>query len=162
MSKRDFADLLNGADGPASPSSDSDTRPTTKPRLRSPTPPTAPKLTYASAPTGSSPPFQQPTSLISFSYTPERELEFTNSALRYFVQPPRDAQLAHAYDRWNRRPETRGRLDGLLRALSKARSKKHPALASGVGVVAWRGVITRCATGRDWTMYMLTLLEGGY
>ncbi|KAJ7689417.1 hypothetical protein B0H17DRAFT_1066526, partial [Mycena rosella] len=51
-----------------------------------------------------------PTQLISLSYTPEREFEFTDSALHYLVQPPRNAQLAHAYDRC---PERRSRIDGL-------------------------------------------------
>ncbi|KAJ7650093.1 RAI1-domain-containing protein [Roridomyces roridus] len=100
-----------------------------------------------SAPRGPTPPFQQPTQLISFSYTPERVLEFDDSALRYFVQPPNGAQLGHAYERWNRRPESRPRIDGLLRAFSTVRAKSHPALASGpVGVVSWRGVMTRILT----------------
>jgi RAT1-interacting protein len=81
---------------------------------------------------------------ISSSYTQDRTLEFTDSALRFFVPPPRNAQLAHAYDRWVRRPERRARIDGLLTALSTAHTRRHPALAAGVGVVAWRGVITRC------------------
>ncbi len=32
--------------------------------------------------------FQQPSQLISFSYTPAHVQEFANSALRYFVDPP--------------------------------------------------------------------------
>ncbi|KAJ7928857.1 RAI1-domain-containing protein [Mycena leptocephala] len=102
-----------------------------------------PALTAAPTP---APAFQQPTQIISFSYTPQRELEFTDSALRFLAAPPPRAQLAHGYDRWVRRPETRPRIDGLLRALSAARAKKHPALASGVGAVAWRGVLTRWLT----------------
>ncbi|KAJ7455291.1 RAI1 like PD-XK nuclease-domain-containing protein [Mycena galericulata] len=124
-----MAQLPNSADAPPSPV------PTHQ--LAYPSPTSAPRPP---------PPFQQPTQLISFSYTPERVLEFTDSALRYFVPPPANAQLSHAYERWNRRPEGRARIDGLLRALSAARTKKHPALASGVGVVAWRGVITRILT----------------
>ncbi|KAJ7227329.1 RAI1-domain-containing protein [Mycena pura] len=130
---------------------DSDPRPRTKQRRRSPTPlPLAAQthLTYPSPdPTsGPAPAFQQPTPLISFSYTPAHELEFTDSALRYFLPPPRRAQLAHAYDRWVRRPEERARVDSLLRALSTARARAHPALTSAVGAVAWRGVITRILT----------------
>lgn len=137
-----------------SPTADSDPRPSmkqrrspspTSPTPRSPSPATH-ELNYPAPGSAVGPPpaFQQPTPLISFSYSPARELEFTDSALRYFVPPPRNAQLAYAYDRWNRRPEGRARIDGLLRALSAARAKRHPLLASGVGVVAWRGVITRC------------------
>ncbi|CAK5269683.1 unnamed protein product [Mycena citricolor] len=94
-------------------------------------------------PAGPSPPFQQPTPLISFSYNDQHELEFNDSALRYLAPPPPRAQLGHGYDRWNRRPEARSRIDGLLRALSAVQDKKHLALSSGVGAVAWRGVLTR-------------------
>nr|GAT48743.1 predicted protein [Mycena chlorophos] len=95
---------------------------------------------------GASPPFQQPTPLLSFSYTPAHELVFNDSALRYYVPPPARAKLSHGYDRWIRRPEERSRIDSLLRALSRAQSQKHPALASGVGAVGWRGVLTRILT----------------
>ncbi|KAJ6507959.1 RAI1-domain-containing protein [Mycena vitilis] len=142
MSKRNLSELLNGGD-------DDDARPTTKQRRRSPSPPAAPRtLDYPTLPAapGPSPAFQQPTQIISFSYTPARELEFTDSALRFLAAPPPRAQLAHGYDRWVRRPEKRPRIDGLLRALSAARAKRHPALASGVGAVAWRGVLTRILT----------------
>ncbi|KAJ7903314.1 RAI1-domain-containing protein [Mycena olivaceomarginata] len=144
MSKRDLSrsELLNSdTDG-------GDVRPTTKQRQRSPTPPQPHTLAYPAltAPSGPAPAFQQPTQIISFSYTPARELEFTDSALRYLASPPPRAKLAHGYDRWVRRPETRPRLDGLLRALSAARAKRHPALANGFGAVAWRGVLTRILT----------------
>ncbi|KAJ7707493.1 RAI1 like PD-XK nuclease-domain-containing protein [Mycena rosella] len=138
---------------PLSPTAEAPPPTTKRRRSRSASPaslslPSTHKLAFsATASTaGPSPAFQQPTQLISFSYTPEREFELTDSALRYLVQPPRNAQLAHAYDRWERRPERRSRIDGLLRALSAARAKRHPALASGVGVVAWRGVMTRILT----------------
>ncbi|KAJ7678982.1 RAI1-domain-containing protein [Mycena polygramma] len=142
MSKRNLSQLLNGGD-------DDDARPTTKQRRRSHSPPAAPRtLDYPTLPAapGPSPAFQQPTQIISFSYTPAHVLEFTDSALRFLAAPPPRAQLAHGYDRWVRRPETRPRIDGLLRALSAARAKHHPALASGVGAVAWRGVLTRILT----------------
>ncbi|KAF7312470.1 RAI1 domain-containing protein [Mycena indigotica] len=103
-------------------------------------------LEYPTSSSGSSPPFQQPTALLSFSYTPAHELVFDDSALRYYVPPPARAKLSHAYDRWIRRPEERSRIDGLLRALSRAQDQKHPSLASGVGAVGWRGVLTRILT----------------
>ncbi|KAJ8522655.1 hypothetical protein ONZ45_g789 [Pleurotus djamor] len=87
-------------------------------------------------------PFQQPTQLTSFSYSEEHILEFTNSALRYFVDPPIGAKLGYGYDRWIRRPEERGRLDGLLKVWSKFQSDNPGALGE-IGVVAWRGVMTK-------------------
>ncbi|KAJ6531985.1 RAI1 like PD-XK nuclease-domain-containing protein [Mycena capillaripes] len=137
MSKRDFSELLNGDADPAA-------QPSTKQRRRSLSSPHT--LAFAAAAPSHATAFQQPTQIISFSYTPARELEFTDSALRFLAAPPPRAQLAHGYDRWVRRPETRPRIDGLLRALSAARAKNHPALASGVGAVAWRGVLTRILT----------------
>lgn len=87
-------------------------------------------------------PFQLPTQLISFSYTPDRVLEFNDSSLRYFVDPPRGAQLSYGYDRWVRRPEERGRLDSLLKAWQKF-GTEHPGALGEVGVVSWRGVMTK-------------------
>ncbi|KAJ6513060.1 RAI1-domain-containing protein [Mycena sanguinolenta] len=136
MSKRNLTELLDG-----DPDNE---RPSTKQRRRSPSPPQAYALAYPAA--GTAPAFQQPTQIISFSYTPARELEFTDSALRFLASPPPRAQLTHGYDSWVRRPETRPRVDGLLRALSAARAKRHPALANGVGAVGWRGVLTRILT----------------
>ncbi|KAK7016290.1 RAI1 domain-containing protein [Favolaschia claudopus] len=143
MSKRNLTELLSDGDG------GDDTPPTSKQRRRSPTPlPPVHALPYPSlsaAPT-SPPAFQQPTQIISFSYTPARKLEFTNSALRFLAALPPRPQLSYAYERWQRRPETRPRIDGLLRALSTARAKNHPSLANGVGAVGWRGVLTRIMT----------------
>lgn len=90
-------------------------------------------------------PFQQPSQLISFSYTPEHEQEFTNSALRYFVDPPLGANLSYGYDRWTKRPDERGRVDALLKAISKV---KKDIIESGakfpeIGVISWRGVMTK-------------------
>ncbi|KAF8896184.1 RAI1 like PD-XK nuclease-domain-containing protein [Infundibulicybe gibba] len=85
-------------------------------------------------------PFQQPTQVISFSYTPLRELEFTESALRYYVDPPRRARLGYGYERWVQRVEERGRIDGLLTAFSKT---KNLGGVGDIGVVAWRGVMTK-------------------
>ena len=62
--------------------------------------------------------------------------------MRYYVGPPVGADLGHGYERWNRRPEERGRLDGLLRAISEFRrgGTGDPA----VNIVSWRGVMTKC------------------
>ncbi|KAJ7031395.1 RAI1-domain-containing protein [Mycena alexandri] len=145
MSKRNLSDLLNG-------DADAEPGPSTKQRRRSPTPspplPAPQTLAYPAldSPPVTATPFQRPTQIISFSYSPERELQFNDDALRYLASPPPRAQLAHGYDRWVRRPERRPRIDSLLRALSAGRQKQHPALASGVGAVAWRGVLTRILT----------------
>lgn len=90
-------------------------------------------------------PFQQPSQLISFSYTPEHIQEFTDSALRYFVDPPLHSDLGYGYERWNNKSDDRGRLDALLRAVSKIKSD---AAASGgalpeIGLISWRGVMTK-------------------
>ena len=85
-------------------------------------------------------PFQRPHSLISFSYNTDRKLEFSDAAMRYYVDPPKDANLGHGYERWIRRPEEKGRLDGLLQAISEIRRRgSDPA----INVVSWRGVITK-------------------
>jgi RAT1-interacting protein len=87
-------------------------------------------------------PFQRPLPLISFSYTEDRKLEFNDAAMRYYVNPPPDADLRHGHDRWIRRPEERGRLDGLLRAILEIRRR-----GTGdpvISIVSWRGVMTKC------------------
>jgi RAT1-interacting protein len=108
---------------------------------------TDPTLDYpdTSRPASRSIQFQQPTQIISFSYTPTHTLEFTNSALRYLVDPPLSAKLGYGYDRWVKKPEERSRIDALLQAFSKARSGSASASLRDVEVVAWRGVMTRCA-----------------
>jgi RAT1-interacting protein len=87
-------------------------------------------------------PFQRPLPLLTFSYDKDRELGFSDSAMRYYVSPPLGADLGHGYERWIRRPEERGRLDGLLRAVSEIRTR-----AAGdpvINIVSWRGVMTKC------------------
>ena len=108
-----------------------------------------------SQPPGRPTPFQQPTQIISFSYTPSRTLEFTNSALRYLVDPPPGAKLGYGYERWERRSEQRGRIDGLLQAFSKAWDVSASASASlrDVEIVAWRGVMTRCVAVTDFNSH---------
>lgn len=110
------------------------------------------KLTYPSISVAAARavPFQQPSPLLTFSYTPTRELEFTDSALRYYVPPPKSADLRYGYERWIKRPEEKGRLDGLLKAILKVRERmERSETGSGslwlqnVGLVAWRGVMTK-------------------
>jgi hypothetical protein len=91
------------------------------------------------------PEFGQPVPLLTFSYSPLHEQCFDNSALRYLGSvPPIGADLKHGYERWVRKPDTKGRLDGLLRALSR---KREEAQRVGedikVGVCTWRGVMTK-------------------
>lgn len=149
MRKRPFSTLL--ADGhpnrhhslPHEPP-----RPRIRPKLNHHSDPLLePSLSYPdiSRPIARQTPFQQPTQLLSFSYNSAHELEFNDSALRYFVDPPRDASLEYGYDRWVRRPETRGRVDGLLQAFLKAKEKDPSPFLQDIGAVAWRGVITKCA-----------------
>ncbi|PSS32057.1 hypothetical protein PHLCEN_2v2164 [Hermanssonia centrifuga] len=114
------------------------------------TEPDARKLRYPSKDKQTSAvPFQQPSQLLTFSYSASRELEFTNSALRSYVDPPIGADLRYGYDRWVKRPEERGRLDGLLKAISRYRSEMDESGGSGtswlksIAVVSWRGVMTK-------------------
>ena len=96
-------------------------------------------------------PFQQPTGLLTFSYTPTRVLEFDNSALRYYIDPPPGADLRYGYERWMKRPEEKSRLDGLLRAVERVMQKADASMGAGSGktwlrdisVVTWRGVMTK-------------------
>lgn len=97
-------------------------------------------------------PFQQPTPLTTFSYDSKRELRFDDSALRYYVDPPNGADLRHGYERWVKRPEEKGRLDGLLKAWLKVRSGFPDGFMNG-GVIAWRGVMTRYVKARDQPSY---------
>ena len=87
-------------------------------------------------------PFQRPLSLISFSYDEGRKLEFSDTAMRYYIEPPPGADLGFGYDRWVRRPEEKGRLDGLLRAISEVR--RRGSSSSVIDVVSWRGIMTKC------------------
>lgn len=147
MSKRKLSHLIN--EEKPDPNRESPPRPHTRARLSSSSQATSqePHPRHLSYPNISQlakqTPFQQPTQIISFSYTPSRALEFTDSALRYFVDPPPGAKLSHAYERWVKRPEERGRIDGLVKAFSKARKGDAVVSLRDVGVVAWRGVMTK-------------------
>ncbi|KIO26316.1 hypothetical protein M407DRAFT_24403 [Tulasnella calospora MUT 4182] len=89
------------------------------------------------------PPFQRPLALLTFSYTPERKLIWNNSAMKFYKNPPLNAPLDRDYDKWIKRPEERGRLDGLLRALRRKAVRPEAARAD---VVTWRGVMTKIIT----------------
>jgi RAT1-interacting protein len=60
--------------------------------------------------------------------------------MRYYVDPPNGADLNYGYANWVKKKESRGRVDGLLRALSRIKADGR---AGEVGVVCWRGVMTR-------------------
>ncbi|RXW22814.1 hypothetical protein EST38_g3040 [Candolleomyces aberdarensis] len=95
-------------------------------------------------PTVKQTPFQLPTRITSFSHDEQHVQRFDDSALRYYVDPPRGARLDYGYDRWIRKPDVRGRLDGLLNAVHEL--KKDPAKAASVpdnGVMCWRGIMTK-------------------
>ncbi|KAI0925658.1 hypothetical protein AcV5_008336 [Taiwanofungus camphoratus] len=107
-------------------------------------------LPYPSTSTSVRPvPLQQPLPLLTFSYTPSRTLEFTDSALRYYVDPPGGAELRYGYERWVKRPEEKGRIDGLLKAVHRIRTRMDESGTDGsrwlrdIGVVSWRGVMTK-------------------
>lgn len=86
--------------------------------------------------------FQQPLPLVTFSYNASRALEFNDSSLRYYIDPPPGADLKHRYDTWIRKPEAKGRIDGLLEAWLKAKEKLPEGSMKGA-VISWRGVMTR-------------------
>ncbi|EMD33871.1 hypothetical protein CERSUDRAFT_97807 [Gelatoporia subvermispora B] len=95
-------------------------------------------------------PFQQPTPLLTFSYDTSRTLSFTDSALRYYVDPPLGAELRYGYERWIKRPGEKGRIDSLLKAVSRAKQTMGGGggdggseWLKGIGVVSWRGVMTK-------------------
>jgi len=123
-----------------------------RPRRVSPSPEPAKQPTFMSFPDPLNPntrqrqiPFQLPSQLLTFSYTPEHVQVFDNSALRYYVDPPIGANLSYGHERWIRRPDERGRLDALLKAVVKIKedTTKAGAALPHIGVVAWRGIITK-------------------
>lgn len=60
--------------------------------------------------------------------------------MKYFVPPPPGANLAYGYEQWIKRPEERGRLDGLLAACVRDECEGERRRAD---VITWRGVITK-------------------
>ena len=81
---------------------------------------------------------QQPVQLTSFSYNPARELEFNDSALRYYVDPPPGARLDFGFNRWTTKVEEKPRIDNLLKAYARVRNE-----IGDNGLVSWRGVMTK-------------------
>lgn len=65
--------------------------------------------------------------LTSFSYSENREFEFSNLVLRYYIDPPPGARL------FSMDKKTEGRVGSLLRAHSRAKTLGE------IGVVSWRG-----------------------
>ncbi|KAJ1307867.1 hypothetical protein OPQ81_001947 [Rhizoctonia solani] len=90
-----------------------------------------------------SPAFGQPQQLTCFSYTPDRELRFDTSALKYYVPAPINADLGYRYEHWIKRPEERGRIDNLLRAIEQEHVVGE--LKKGA-FISWRGVMTKLLT----------------
>ena len=98
---------------------------------------------------------QRPSRLLTFSYDAHRALHFDDSAMKYFVYPPMNADLKYGYSRWIKRPEEKGRIDGLLKAIAKYRqdldgANNTPARGElglqwiqQMGCVSWRGVMTK-------------------
>ena len=110
-----------------------------------------------SSSSGSQVPFQQPTPLTTFSYDSKRVFRFDDSALRYYIGPPHGADLRHGYERWIKKPEEKGRLDGLLKAWLKIRNGFPDGFMNG-GVIAWRGVMVKYVKARDhlnWMIFMV-------
>ncbi|TDL20754.1 RAI1-domain-containing protein [Rickenella mellea] len=136
MSKRAISDLLNG---------EAEQRPAQKQRLECEEPAKIThRLQYPSLNNSPRPPlFQHPNQLISFSYSSSHHQEFTNVALKYFVDPPPSADLSFRYESWIKRPESRGRLDSLLSACLRDEVKMD---LSRAGIVSWRGVVTKILT----------------
>ena len=108
---------------------------------RAPLPEGCLRLSFPSGVSRQLPAFQYPNQLISFSYTPERELVFDDSAMRYYCAPPLNSDLGFAYDAWIKRPEERGRLDGLLTACLREEVTPERTRAN---VITWRGIMTKC------------------
>lgn len=89
-------------------------------------------------------PFQLPTQISTFSYDDKHTQLFGDSALRYYVDPPRSARLDYGYDRWVRKPDDRGRLDPLLKAISRMREDPSKSqMVPDNGLVCWRGILTK-------------------
>ncbi|KAF9026457.1 hypothetical protein BDZ89DRAFT_1067548 [Hymenopellis radicata] len=80
--------------------------------------------------------------ILSFSYDSNHTQKFDDSARRYFVDPPVGAQLSYGYDDWVPPPTEDGKLDDVLRAISRAQSAGNLDL-SQINAIAWRGAMTR-------------------
>jgi RAT1-interacting protein len=85
--------------------------------------------------------YQSPFQIATFSYNAEREQVFDDSSLKYYVEPPPNANLTYRFDNWKRKPEDRTRLDPLLAAC--AQNKLSRAETKRADVITWRGVLTK-------------------
>jgi RAT1-interacting protein len=101
-------------------------------------PPHAPPPAVATA-------FQQPVPLLTYSHDTSHVQVFDDSSMKYLNTPsagcPINLNLNHRYENWVRKPDVRGRLDGLLVALERVKNEVGGRL--DVGVVSWRGVMTK-------------------
>ncbi|KZP23880.1 RAI1-domain-containing protein [Athelia psychrophila] len=121
---------------------EAETRPQTQPQTTDALPASAP--TPKAEAEAESQPQTQPPQTQPETAPPRKRVrvqEFTNASLRYLSSAPPGADLNHAYDRWLPRPESRTRLDGLLRALLRPEADLGPGRRAGA--VAWRGVMTK-------------------
>ncbi|RDX44686.1 hypothetical protein OH76DRAFT_1359108 [Lentinus brumalis] len=117
--------------------------------------------------------YQQPTTFLqTFSYSATRALEFTDSALRYYVTSPSGVSLRYGYERWIKRPEGPTRLDPILLSIQRVVEKTNTASGAGKGkewlngmaVVTWRGIMTKIliAPYQEWdTVELNAMLIGG-
>lgn len=53
--------------------------------------------------------------------------------------------LSYGYERWIKRPDERGRVDALLKAILKVKrdAEGNGAKFPEIGVISWRGVMTK-------------------
>jgi RAT1-interacting protein len=64
--------------------------------------------------------------------------------MKYYIEPPRGADLGYGYEQWMKRPEEKGRIDTLCEAWTRIRDRaKEKGEKLEVGVVCWRGVMTK-------------------
>ncbi|EJF63130.1 RAI1-domain-containing protein [Dichomitus squalens LYAD-421 SS1] len=99
-------------------------------------------------------------------------MEFGDSALRYYIDPPPGADLRYGYERWVKRPEERARLDTLLKAIERVLQNSDTNMGPGSGkkwlrdiaLVTWRGVMTKILTApyeeRDSCVLNAMLVDG--
>lgn len=98
------------------------------------------RIAYPQAAPPRVPTLQYPSQLTTFSLNANNEQEFTNSAMRYYCEAPLDADLSYRYENWIKKVETRGRLDGLLKACLRDEAATERKRAD---IVSWRGVMTK-------------------
>ncbi|KAI6039831.1 hypothetical protein EDC04DRAFT_3002799 [Pisolithus marmoratus] len=80
------------------------------------------------------PTIQRPSQVLTFSHNSDHVLEFNDSALRYYIEPPHGADLAFHYEKSVMRPAERGRLDSLLTTWSRFKKDLHASNPSSSAV----------------------------